>query len=159
MAKDRQGHTVANIKTVLDVVDPPDDAVVPVGMTGFDVFAGYLLLDALVANQDRHEENWAVLRPLPGGGPMRLSGSYDHGSSLGFNLQDERRLLIMKQGVRTWANKGRAQRFERVSDGRLSLVQLAGKALSLTAVTTRQHWIGRLDSVPPASWSEILDRV
>lgn len=43
-------------------------------MTGFDVFVGYLLLDALVAKRDRHEQDWAVLRAWAGrktghGGP------------------------------------------------------------------------------------------
>lgn len=32
------------------------------GFAAFDQFCGYLLLDALVANRDRHEENWAFCR-------------------------------------------------------------------------------------------------
>lgn len=28
----------------------------------FDVFTGYLLLDAWIANTDRHPHNWGVLR-------------------------------------------------------------------------------------------------
>lgn len=65
-------------------------------LTAFEAFTGYLVLDALVANQDRHEENWAVLRPLPGGGEVTLAGSYDHGSSLAFNLTDARRIPYVR---------------------------------------------------------------
>ena len=40
---------------------PPDCGV----LTAPEVFAGYLVLDAWVANQDRHDQNWAVLHRLP----------------------------------------------------------------------------------------------
>jgi hypothetical protein len=55
-----------------------------------DVFAGYLLLDALVANQDRHHENWGVII-VPNQG-VKLSPTFDHASSLGRNERDEERL-------------------------------------------------------------------
>jgi hypothetical protein len=32
-------------------------------MSAYDVFCGYLVLDALVANSDRHDHNWAVFLP------------------------------------------------------------------------------------------------
>lgn len=61
-------------------------------------FAGYLILDAVIGNTDRHHENWAVLRrdPPP---PIsyRLAPSFDHASSLGRELQDHRRLLLLKE--------------------------------------------------------------
>ncbi len=48
-----------------------------------DVFLGYLMFDAWIANQDRHDENWALLRGTDGN--SFLSPSYDHGSSMGRN--------------------------------------------------------------------------
>jgi hypothetical protein len=54
-----------------------------------DTFIGYLLLDALVGNTDRHHENWAVIR-LPEG-VVHLAPTFDHASSLGRNLLDEER--------------------------------------------------------------------
>jgi hypothetical protein len=54
-----------------------------------DTFIGYLLLDALVGNTDRHHENWGVVR-LPEG-TMHLAPTFDHASSLGRNLLDEER--------------------------------------------------------------------
>jgi hypothetical protein len=144
---------------VLAGVAPPDPDVPP-HVTAFDVFAGYLLLGALVANQDRHEENWAVLRPLPGQGPVTLAGSYDHGSSLGFNLTDQRRALVLgRDGVADWAAKGTAQRFERASEGRLTLVELASKALSLCSPAARAHGRGRVAEVDAAFWEQVVARV
>lgn len=56
-----------------------------------DYFIGYLMFDAWVANQDRHDENWGVLRTNEGN--LFLSPSFDHGSSMARNEPDDRRLL------------------------------------------------------------------
>ena len=53
-----------------------------------DVFAGYLMLDAWVANQDRHHENWGAVWD---GQHLSLAPSFDHGASLARNLSDEER--------------------------------------------------------------------
>lgn len=46
-------------------------------------FIKVLLFDALIANQDRHCENWGILIQLPN--HIKLAPIYDHGSCLGFN--------------------------------------------------------------------------
>jgi hypothetical protein len=69
-------------------------------VSALDVFIGYLMFDTWIANQDRHNENWALLRANDG--RNFLSPSYDHGSSLGRNETDEKREIIM-----TTKDKGR----------------------------------------------------
>lgn len=54
-----------------------------------EVFIGYLMLDALVANQDRHHENWGVI--TVGSSDFYLAETFDHASSLGRNENDEAR--------------------------------------------------------------------
>jgi hypothetical protein len=49
----------------------------PLVTNACDAFAGYLMLDAVIGNQDRHHMNWAVL------GRRELARSYDHASCLG----------------------------------------------------------------------------
>ena len=72
----------------------------PAGIfSALDVFAGYLLLDTWVANQDRHHQNWGAIRD---GEKLMLAPTYDHGSSLARNLTDEER----KDRLRT-KDKGR----------------------------------------------------
>ena len=45
-------------------LSPPADFIPVEGIqSGVEVFAGYLLLDALIGNTDRHHENWAVMVP------------------------------------------------------------------------------------------------
>lgn len=61
-------------------------------------FAGYLVLDALIANTDRHHENWAVLRNDQDGLTLyQLSPSFDHASSLGREMRDDRRELLLRE--------------------------------------------------------------
>src|SRR6266496_4341526 len=56
-----------------------------------DVFTGYILLDALIANQDRHHGHWGAIR-LQGEKTLRLAPSFDHGASLARNITDEERV-------------------------------------------------------------------
>lgn len=69
-AKGRPGHSLERIAAALTGarVAPPLDG--PDGFSAFDVFAGYMVLDALIANRDRHDDNWSVLVPPPGGTPV-----------------------------------------------------------------------------------------
>jgi hypothetical protein len=70
----REGHSLDNIQAVLTGVGAPPASACPEALSGYDVFCGYLMLDALVANRDRHDYNWAILIP-PGGSdsPLVLS--------------------------------------------------------------------------------------
>lgn len=156
-SKARSGHDLDNIERVLTDVRPPDGLS---QMSAFEAFAGYLVLDALVANQDRHEENWAVLRPLPGGGEVTLAGSYDHGSALAFNLTDAKRTLELdRNGVPTFCGKAMAHRFDQTSDGRLTLVELAHNALTRCSPSARSHWLTAVEAVREPALVSAVDRV
>lgn len=153
--KFRKGHSLANIKKSLAGVLPPPSVLYPEGLTGFDAFAGMCLFDAWIANQDRHEENWAVLRPMVQRPDLkvRLSPVYDNASSLGFNLSENRLRLMLEDAesyrVESWCAKAKANRLERVGANhqRLGLVDAAEQALSLCTEAGRNHWIDRLDTV------------
>lgn len=130
----------------------------PREIRGFGVFTGYLLLDALVANRDRHSENWAVLR-TNGRGVDTLAPSYDHASSLGFNLRDNRRELLLrdKRMFVAFLRKGDAYRFE---DGqRTTLVDYALRALTLAGDLTRTFWLARLTDLDPAQLPSLAARI
>lgn len=57
--------------------------------SAIDVFVGYLMFDAWIANQDRHHENWALV--VSEGPAIHLAPTYDHASSLGSNETDMNR--------------------------------------------------------------------
>lgn len=126
----RPGHSLENILRALRDCEPPP-------RSDFDdaraAFASFLVLDAWVANQDRHDQNWAVLRKITTPAPLRLAASYDHASSLGFNLTDgRRRALLDSGGLLGFVQRGRAHRFEHdpttPSSAVETLVELAHRA-------------------------------
>lgn len=157
----RPGHNLTNIRAVLVDALPPPGCQLPFEVTAFDVFAGFTLLDAWVANRDRHDENWAVLVPDLGTGPVLLCGSYDHSNSLGFNVQenDRARHLSTDIALRRWCERGTAHRFEHApGQAPQTLVQLARHALELVSPDARAFWLDRLEAIDPAEVRKLLDR-
>ncbi len=64
--------------------------------TPIQQFIGYLLFDVLIANQDRHHENWGFISSSDG--RLYLAPTYDHGSSLACRLTEEERLKRLQSG-------------------------------------------------------------
>ncbi len=110
-------HTYTSLMCVLRAlsVQPPERARnLPDNADGVFVFCGYLVLDALVGNTDRHHENWGVVAPKDQPRedmPLRVPPSYDHASSLGRELQNEKRheKLNRLNAVSSYVLKGEAQ--------------------------------------------------
>src|SRR5262245_16967678 len=81
-------HTLENILAAIAQVIPDkqqrDDA--------RTTLAGFVVLDALILNTDRHHENWALLRENRPSGVVRhrIAPSFDHASSLGRELPKEK---------------------------------------------------------------------
>jgi hypothetical protein len=92
-------HTVERVLAILGlpmIQLPPGHAAPPGVTTAADLFVGYLLLDALVGNTDRHHENWAVMvKPADPPGVashvISIAPTFDHASCLGRNLSDHER--------------------------------------------------------------------
>ena len=84
-------HTAAAVADVVRTLAAPSQAWmsgVPAGVdTALGVFIGYVMLDAWIANQDRHHENWGALLD----DQLRLAPTFDHGASLARNLSDSER--------------------------------------------------------------------
>lgn len=147
--KYREGHTVDNIRRALSALGPPPDRAQLSHLSAYDVFCGYLVLDALVANRDRHDHNWAVVIP-PTAGRACLSASFDHASSLGFSLRDETRSrLVTEHRVARWACAGTAWRFEHQPPMKSveTLVALAVRALDNASEAARSLWQGAVQSL------------
>lgn len=156
--KDHPGHTLENIRDALHGDKPPPGCTPPFDASAFDVFAGYVLLDAWIANQDRHDNNWSVLTPITATDrPRLLSGSYDHASSLAFGEQDAKREMLLERpgGVASWCAKGRANRFA----GRPKLAEAADTALRLASLEAREYWLELLRQVSDTDVRYVLNRV
>jgi hypothetical protein len=154
-----RGQSIAAVQRGLDRFAAPPDSSVPSTFHAFDVFAGYLVFDALIAQVDRHDRNWAVLvRPPETPGDDALCASFDHAASLGFTLSDEQREMHIRDGtVDAWARGGKARRFDHRAGSRWrTLVGLAGAALGSCPAPTREHWLGRVLSVDRASVGAVV---
>lgn len=90
----RRQHTIGRVVAYLRQFKGLD---VPIGwlprtsvrLSAGGVFVGYLLLDALISNQDRHDENWGIISTQSGS--FHLAPTYDHASCLGRNESDASR--------------------------------------------------------------------
>ena len=98
-------HTLDNIWSALDRVFPRRESANRAKL----LFADYLSLDALIGNTDRHHENWGLLvRRGTNGFRGFLAPSFDHASSLGRELVDERRNRFLAEGrVENYSERGR----------------------------------------------------
>ncbi len=69
-------------------------------------FVALPVFDALIANNDRHCDNWGV---LSGPNGIRMAPIYDNGSSLGFNevAEKKRKMLTDDKMLAGFCNRGR----------------------------------------------------
>jgi hypothetical protein len=156
--KAARGHTLGNIQQVLRGYGPPPGFSGPPKLDAFSVFAGYLMLDALISNRDRHSENWAVLR-----GPLKddqyLAPSYDHASALGFNLSDQQCALHFQDPnmMDAFLRKGTAYRFE--GRRKVTLVDHAHTAFGLAGDVARDHWRSSLSRIDEDHFGMLVSRL
>ena len=110
--KSKDGHSLGNIRRALADCGAPPGFSGPASFGAYDVFAGFLVFDAWIANADRHEANWSLLHSAAG--HRLLAASYDHAGALGAGLRDQARDrgLADPVGIDRWVLRGLAKRFE-----------------------------------------------
>ncbi|MCZ0951943.1 MAG: HipA domain-containing protein [Rhodospirillaceae bacterium] len=121
-------HTLTNIWRVMDDFQGTDAV-----HRAKCRFAGFLVLDAVVGNTDRHHENWGLLlKRTETGWKGQVAPSFDHASSLGRELQDSARDRILEQRrVGRYSERGRGGIYWSEGDRRgLSPLELVRRAVS-----------------------------
>ncbi len=130
--------------------------------TGAGLFAGYLLLDALVGNQDRHHENWGLL--ISPGQSVTVAPTFDHASSLGRNESDERRearLNTMDKGYSVEAYAARAKSAfyaTRSAERPLSTIEAYVEGAK-SAPKAAMYWLERLADISDGAYWSILENI
>lgn len=132
----RESYTVDAVERALRAVQTAKDS--PRGFTAWDVFVGYLVLDALIGNTDRHEENWAV---IASSSERWLAPTFDHASSLGFLLSDEQRQQRLTTADRGFAPEGFADRAKSQFADKPHPIDVAIEALDRCASDVKDHWL------------------
>lgn len=127
-------HTLTNIFTAID------RTFLMGGMAhkAKAIFSGFLVLDALIGNTDRHHENWGILIKRVGDDwEGILAPTFDHASSLGRELVDTgegkcRERLLREGRVSDYAEKAHGAIFWDKADKRgLSPLELVRRAATL----------------------------
>ena len=138
-----EGYTLEAARKVLDGVGGPPGWE---QYSGFTLFAGYLVLDALTANTDRHPRNWALLVDRRDG-RRAIAPTFDHGSALGSGLTDANR---RRRNVEDFCRRGKANPFT----PREGLAQLAHRAVLQADAAV---WLDRVGALDPNTIRETLD--
>ncbi len=102
---DQKRHTIKNVFHALGLIFKACED----GQNAKRLMANYLVFDALIGNTDRHHENWGILTETQGDNQYgSLAPSFDHASSLGRELTDERREhLLNEKRVGRYSEKAR----------------------------------------------------
>jgi hypothetical protein len=150
-------HTFGRIVTAFYNIFPEG----PERFEALTMLAGYLTLDAMIGNVDRHHENWAVLRSASAGtAALRIAPTFDHASSLGRELRDGKRKDFLRQKrVAEYVQKGSGAIYWKETDAKgVNPLALATRAAK-THRSYFQRWIGRIKDVAPAELGLLVSRV
>ena len=158
-------HTVSRVLACLDrsEIMPPKTGFDIAELNAGDVFCGYLMLDALISNQDRHHENWAIIVDNKTGERF-LCPTYDHAASLGRELLDEERT----ERLNTWDKNRKIDQFICKARSELFNLKTDKKPLSTldafySAVNqrnkARMHWLSCLQKIKEEEVVKIFSNI
>ena len=159
-------HTVEAAAAAIAGLNPPAPELmqgIPPGIdTAIAVFVGYLMLDAWVANQDRHHLNWGAVQDERG--VLRLAPTYDHGSSLARLLTDKERKerLETKDKNRTvdfFARRARSAFYKAVTDNKSMLALDVFRHLAESQKVAADIWLDKLGTIDSDTIDAILAEV
>lgn len=156
-------HTLGRIHALLNKNQPPLDwdASHTAISNAFDVFVGYVMLDAWIANQDRHHENWGVINRRGG---TYLAPTYDHAASLGRNETNKNREDRLKtrdsaRHITSYVTKARSAIYRRKTDDKplptIDVFFLAQKKRPEAA----RYWLNRLELITQRDCKNIFRKI
>jgi len=154
-------HKVSTVLAALKSFGFDNDHIHTDISNGAEMFVGYLMLDALIGNTDRHHENWAI---ISNGGREYLAPSYDHASSLGRELRDEKRNIRLtttdrNQSIEFYASKAPSALYGGEARSKtlttLETFQIAHRKLPNAA----NYWLNRLNDLDVEMINAIVARI
>jgi hypothetical protein len=155
-------HTVDRVlDTIQSKLQPPLKWIPAPGIeSAVDVFIGYLLLDAVIGNTDRHHENWGAISTHGTG--LFLCPTFDHASSLGCHITDaerERRFATRDAGytAAAYASKARSALYENEQSAQPLGTMQAFRLAGARSEKARTAWLQRLANVSESALATILE--
>ncbi len=145
-------HTIGLVFAMTRLSLPPDASPCSkIIKDGADVFVGYLMLDAWISNQDRHDQNWGVIAFPQSSGEwgLKLAPTCDHASSLGRELSDDERKKRLighdkQYNVSAYLAKSRSAMYLTPNDNKATLTLDAFREFALRRPRAARFWLDRL---------------
>lgn len=159
-------HTLGSVLALIrhKEVKPPIGWVNEAGIeTAAEVFLGYLMLDAWIANQDRHHENWGLVLDLEKT-KIHLAPTFDHAPSLGSHETDRNRKERLRtqdegRGMHRYVERARSAFYLSPSDDKpMSTLDVFKKAAKRWPHAAKA-WLMRLEAFSPQITQEIFDLI
>lgn len=124
-------------------------------------FIGYIVFDCLIANQDRHHENWAFI--IDNKASFKLAPSYDHAAGFGCRETDEnieKRLTTKDKNysVIAYSQKARTPFHSAKEMKKISTIDACRHFIESDAEHLC-YWLEKVQSLKEADMQEILLRV
>lgn len=164
----QRNHTLSSVLAIIKhpMIEPPIGWInAPAIETAVEVFLGYLMLDAWIANQDRHHENWGlVVISDAERARIHLAPSFDHASSLGRNETDkarQERLTTIDQGrgINRYVERARSAFYQSPSDAKpMSTLEVFQKAAKRWP-QAEKSWLARLELLSHQDTQKIFDLI
>jgi hypothetical protein len=178
-------HTVEAVCEAIQQLELPNEIWInniPDGhKNALDIFIGYIMIDAWIANQDRHHENWGAIqetkpRFVPPAkyqhdfkvimqkGPLRLAPSFDHGAALARNISDEQRQERLETkdrnfSIQQFTQRARSAFYKNKNDSKTIGTFDAFEEFAGHAPKAAQIWLERLATIKGDDIEEIINKV
>ena len=140
----------------------------PAGITeAAEVFVGYLMLDTLIGNTDRHHQNWGIVTdtPQPGNpGVNYLAPTFDHASCLGCHESEIRKAARLtrqdsKFTVETYCERARSRLYSDPNDTKALHIIRAFEESAGKFPQAAELWFSRLATLGDEGLVKIMKRV
>ena len=143
-----------------DNINLPIDWIAPSSISqAVEVFVGYLMLDAWIGNGDRHHLNWGLVRNKLTPNiieTIHLAPTYDHASSLGRELYDEKR---QKCSVDSYINKCKSAFYANAEDKKALKTFDVFRQVALRYPQAALIWLEHLERISPKDTRVIFNRI
>lgn len=156
-------HTVSRVMALMrsSNISPSTHQKMDTSLSTSEVFLGYLMLDTLIGNSDRHHENWALIWTPSS---IKLAPTFDHASSLGRNESDKKRnerLITHDKGntIEAYASRTRSALYLKKEDAKPLLTFDAFQEAAAYSPKGKEYWLNKLNELENDKILEILDNV
>lgn len=123
-------------------------------------FIGYIIFDCLIANQDRHHENWGLV--VEKERKIRLAPSFDHASGFGGKVQEkeaENRLKTKDKNytVEAYCKKGKTPFYDK-NLKQLSTIDACRVLIKYDAKAVC-YWVEKISKIDIKEYEDMFDKI